>query len=368
MGFWTTGYMEFHEDAGLGDVYRPELTVYRCQHCAAYYDAMDELLRHRFEAHPYVRPLLFVRGIELGATPFRVTRAVAAADFVVERSNKARVNGKAILSAALPALLAEFSNDKVEVKLSNDGAHAAFVLIFRVASEEHLVGVESAFLQFARERVLTIASVEGFIEACRKFDTAAAYCDGVCQYLYGVLAKERSADSSLPYEEYLDRFNRAADVLRDYDRPLARIVRGLVAFHFNHFRDAAISAPPGRLHYAARRFVSMLEVGTWEAEAPIRTTAPEDLLTDHETLRILRWAALPFAELGNELDSISALANGEVPEFDRMKLRMLLAEVSAAAGKSSEARMAARALVGNPKTASWAEAILGRLAGQGSME
>ncbi len=65
---------------------------------------------------------------------------------------------------------------------------------------------------------MTVSTIDGFIEDCRPFSTADLYYDGICHYLYGVLAKERSPDSSLPYEEYRDRFNRAADALRDYDK------------------------------------------------------------------------------------------------------------------------------------------------------
>ena len=87
----------------------------------------------------------------------------------------------------------------------------------------------------------------------------------------------------------------------------------------------------------------------------------EDLLTDHETLRILRWTTSPLADLGAEASDISALAKRDIPEFDRMKLRMLLAEASAAAGDNDTARKAARGLIGSPKTAAWAERVIAGL-------
>ena len=62
---------------------------------------------------------------------------------------------------------------------------------------------------------------------------------GICDYLYGVLAKERSHDASLSHEKYANKFNEAVEQLAAYDRPLARIIRSLVEFHFNHFEEAA---------------------------------------------------------------------------------------------------------------------------------
>lgn len=365
MGFWHTGYIEFHQPTGLDMDYRPTKTVYRCHHCDAQFDDMEALRGHRFEAHPYSRPVFFVRGIELGTTTFRVTRDAAAADFAVDRSTTAIINGKSVRVSDVPKLLAKVKNDKVKIELGNDGAHAVFELAFRIAAVEDLEGVEAAFLKLAKKGILTIASVEGFIDDCKPFTTADAYYDGICHYLYGVLAKERSPDSALPYEEYRTRFNRAADELLDYDRPIARIIRALVAFHFNHFADVVATAPAGRLRVASARFAALLDGKQWGAVSQpsvSRRSAMEDLLTDHETLRILRWTNSPLTDLGLESSDISALAKRDIPEFDRLKLRMLLAEASAAAGDMDTAKKTARMLIGSAKTAVWAERVIAGLA------
>jgi len=365
VGFWHTGYMEFHQPTGLEEDYRPAKTFYRCHHCDAQFDDMDALRGHRFEAHPYSRPVFFVRGIELGTTTFRVTRDASAAEFVVVRTTTAAINGKSVQVADVPKLLAKIKNDKVKIELANDGAHAVFEVAFRIAADEDLEGVEAAFLKLAKKGLLTIASVEGFIEDCKPFATADAYCDGICHYLYGVLAKERSPDSALPYDEYRTRFNRAADELLDYDRPIARIIRALVAFHFNHFADVVSIAPAGRLRIASSRFTSLLDGKEWSSMPMLsvaRRNTMEDLLTDHETLRILRWANSSLADLGGEASDISALAKRDIPEFDRLKLRILFAEASVAAGDKGEARKAARTLIGSSKTAVWAERTIAGLA------
>lgn len=367
MGFWHTGYLEFHDEAGLDFTFRPQKPVYHCQHCGQHFDSMDELRRHRFQSHPYTRPLLFVRGIELGATPFRVTRSTQPTDFLVERCTSATFNGKPAKPEAIPKLLAEVNHDKVTVELANDGPPAVFELVFRIADEQHLKGVEASFLRFANHKVLTVRALEGFIQECRAFNTADGYYGGICDYLYGVLAKEGAPDSSLPYEEYRERFNRAADALLDYDRPLAHIVRSLVAFHFNHFEDATVFAPPGRLRMASMRFEAVLKGIPWdEVGTPAEKlfNAPEDMLTDHETLRILRWTQLPLTELAAEVENIAALVKRDVPEFDRLKLNVLLAEAYSANGDTVHASKTARELIGNAKTARWAERLIARLAGE----
>lgn len=367
MGFWHTGYLEFHQPTGLDEEYQPTKTVYRCHHCDAQFDEMNALRAHRFEAHPYSRPVFFVRGVELGTTTFRVTRDATAADFVVDRSTTATLNGKSIRVTDLPTLLAKVKNDKIKIELANDGTFAVFEVAFRIAALEDLEGVEIAFLKLAKKGLLTISSVEGFIEDCKRFTSADAYCDGICHYLYGVLAKERSPDSALPYEEYRTRFTRAADELLDYDRSIARTIRALVAFHFNHFADVVLTAPAGRLRLGASRLAALLDGKEWDfVQIPslARRSAAEDLLTDHETLRILRWTNSSLADLGSEASDISALAKRDIPEFDRLKLRMLLAEGSAHAGDKDLARKAARTLISNSKTAIWAERLIAGLTDQ----
>jgi hypothetical protein len=136
MGFWHTGYMEFHEDVGFGDnQFRPEPAVYRCKECDAQFDALDALRAHRFEAHPYRSPLLLVRGIEAGATPIRVTRPLAPADIVVGRAQSAALNGRSVPPSRLPKLIAEIQNDRVSVGLENVCRRASNAPLCRCASD-----------------------------------------------------------------------------------------------------------------------------------------------------------------------------------------------------------------------------------------
>lgn len=364
MGFWHTGYMEFHEPAGTDWSYVPTPIRFPCQLCKESFLSMDDLRRHRFENHRFSRPLMFVRGIELGATPLQVTRPLVTEDVQTDRVTKVTVNGDVTPLAELPRVLSNTSNDRVTVVLANEGASATFELLVRIAKEEHLAGVESAFLKMAKSRSLTIRSIEGFIGDSKSFDTAGLYCDGLCHYLYGVLAKERASDSALGFDEYPTRFTRAADELQAYERSLAQIVRALVAFNFNHFEDSHNLAPPGRLQYAAVLFSGLLEGFPWQHEFERRdseSNALVDLLTDQETLRILRWTELGAVELVKCIDGLQGQLKRDIPGFDKFKVQMLLAEALAFKGDSVSARRVARELMSNQRTQAWAEALVARL-------
>lgn len=364
MGFWHTGYMEFHEPTGLETSYVPSKIWYSCQQCGEQYETMEALRQHRFESHPIANPLFFIRGAGVGAATFTITQKLSASDIQFDRATLARVNEKTVPLKGLARHVAAVTRDRIKVELSNEGARVVFDLLFEVASDKHLIGVEAAFLDLARGRQLTIQSIEIFINACRAFSSAARYCDGLCHYLYGVLAKERAGDSGLEFDEYRNRYSRAAEELKGFERPLARLVRALVAFHFNQFEDAYALAPTGRLRRAAGAYAGAIGGQAWKQHDVIDgepANALEDLLTDHEALRILEWATLSAQELGPKAGSITNHLERNIPAFDRVKLLVLVGEGSSCSGDVAAARRAARELIGNAKTSVWAEALLARL-------
>ena len=366
MGFWHTGYIEFHEPQGIDYAYQPVPETYPCAHCKAVFGSLEALRKHRLEEHPQRQPALWIAGTQMGASPFRFSSKLDPHEISVENADAARLNGKAIALAALPGALADTQQDTALVELSNADIHAEFRLEITVASDTDLTGVETAFLRLAKRQELNIPSIECFIRDCDVFSSAAAYSDGLCRYLHAVLAKEQAPDTGLPYDAYRDRFNHAADVLKTFDRPLARATRALISFHFNHFEDAWRVAPPGRLKAAAEQFMHVVKGEAWQ---PIRL-APEmggaqswieDLLTDHETRRILEWARMPMHLLAADAKMIDTLIKQNGPEYDRAKLRVLLAEGLLHSREMDQAERQARAVIGSILWKAWAENLLGRL-------
>ena len=362
MGFWHTGYMEFHEAVGLGD-WRPTPPVYRCVHCDAAFSSPDDLRDHRFHAHPLRRPLLLIRGQEIGTHPLRITSTLKASDVRIEECDRAWLNGAEISVARVPSRLARTSSDVVRLVLQKVGVDAVFELDFRVASTSDLEGVEHQFRRTALGRKLDRRAVEEFISAAARFRSAIGYCDGICTYLYGVLSKERGGASSLPYEAYAGKFSKAAEELAVYDRPLAHTIGGLVAFHFNHFRDAAgLATDASRVGSVSARYAAWLErTRTMLTSLPVvvaRADPIETLVTDWETEQILRQASRPLAALASTTGELEAFLNRDVAEFDRVKVRMLLAEVYSADGDIERSLKHARTLRNLPALERWSENLI----------
>jgi hypothetical protein len=370
MGFWHTGYAEFHEPTGFGEyVFTPPPPVrYSCEHCSKSFLDLEVLRKHRFEEHPVRQPALLLRGKPVGALPQVLMTPLGPADVVVEDATNCLLNGQPLRPAHLGQLLAAMRSEFAEVELSNQGASTRCQLDFRVADEANLAGVEAAFLRLARDRVLNIEAVSRFNDDCRAFASAMPYCDGISHYLYGVMAKERSPDSGLKHEEYIQRFLRSSEELSGFGRPLARSVRSLVAFHFNQFDDAEYLAPEGALRHAAGAFAGLLQGLPWHFDAafsPAPGSAVEDLLTDQETLQILADASHGLVELKVRADELlSHLRRAPAGGYDHMKRMLLTCEALAARDEPAshgDARKLARTLAGKPDTSAWANALLERL-------
>lgn len=360
MGFWHTGYMEFHEPSGFENIYTPQPTVYHCPHCHYTSLTTEDIRRHRFESHPYSRPILFVKGTELGSTTFKITSRLLPSDISTERCTRALINGIALPISELGDKLSQINSDTITVQLEGDHVSAMFKLRFEIANEEDLVAVDRNFFEIARGLRLDMRAIEQFIHASKRYSTAIGYCDGICEYFYGVLAKERSPDSTIPYEAYQGKFNRAADELKAFDRPLARILGALIAFHFNHFVEARNLAGSSRVGVAANRFAKWLtaEITQDLTMDENMDSSLEKLVTDIDSERLIRWSISANNELSLYKEEIASMLHKEISDFDKAKAQILLGQLSLYQGDTEGALRYAKEFRNSPTMGIWAEHVI----------
>lgn len=368
MGFWHTGYFEFHEPVGLGDSsnFTPQPVRYACEHCKQDFAELEVLRRHRFEAHPQRQPVLLLHGRPVGRLPVQLMTPLTASDVVVHDATNCRLNGEPLALDSLGLRLMAMRREYVELEISGGGLTTRCVLDFRVADEVQVAGVEAAFSRMAQEKILSLEAISRFNRECRGLTGADLYYDGICQYLYGVMAKERAPDSGLLYEQYIQRYLRASEVLAGFERPLARSIRALVAFHFNQFREAELLASEGLLRRVAGAFVRLLQGLPWHDEKASSSgvgSTVEDLLTDQETLHVLDDLSFSMAHMKDHAEEMLARARRASSGYDRLKCQLLAGEAFASRNDEvarAEARRLARELVGVETTSAWAKALLER--------
>ena len=375
MGFWHTGYIEFHEPTGIDPPVPLKPRRFFCDRCDRSFASPGELEEHRFADHPLRNPVMIVQGRQLGTNRFQVHRTLRSSDVRIQCCDRARLDSHEIRVTDLPTKLADLSRSSriCSIVLSKDAVEARFELEFRVASVEDLERVESRFHDIARGKRLNSKIVDDFIGPKSHFGTAINYCDGICTYLYGVLAKERAPGSHLAYRDYERRFNRAAEILGGYDRPLARTLSSLIEFHFNHFGESADLDPTSRVGLAAQRY--------WHWTRPDQTVPPhiatenlttsntaianvlDELLTDETTERIIRWSLYPFSRLASHTNDIESLLTPELADYDKAKLHVLLGNLYALARNPQDARTHAKALQNIPFFETWATTLVASLPG-----
>ncbi len=360
MGFWHTGYIEHHESSGLGADWQPQPLTYRCVDCDTVFDTVAMLRRHRFEAHPATQPSLFIRNVRIGNSPVHILRPLRPDEVEVAASESGTFNGMPIEPHDVPGRLAAVSNDRIQLVLANDRVSTSFDIDIRIASEADLDAVDASFYALAERRNLDRRAIDGFYRNCSHCDTATSYRGGITEYLYGVLAMERRGDTQTPYEQYTDRFNESAARLADYDRPLSRLIRSLIAFHFNHFGEAASVSPSAAIGNAATWFDRMLREPEYDHQPPPHANDdPADLLADEETRFILRLAGTSTSVLRRNQPEIEQRLQRGCSSFSRLKLTLLLLEACRTAGNPKGTMQAARSLLNFAESESLAERILG---------
>jgi len=361
MGFWHTGYLEHHEVTGLGD-YSPRLLppTFTCKDCGEIYLSEDELHKHRFESHPSRRPTFFVRGRELGAAPIRITRPLAEDDMSID-CDRAFVNGEEFPIDAARQRIAMNSTDVCRVKLYKGNIPEEFELNFCIASEQDMRGVEMQFNKMVYKKHLDGRVVDAFIDATKEYVSAVGYCDGVCSYLYGVMAKERCSDSGLPHEKYVDKYNEAAKKLADYERPLAVAIRSVIGFHFNHFNESLILTSQGNIGRAASMYANWLKLPAPKISNgyDAHYDKIENAIMDFRTQQIICWVLRPADRIRECVAEVEAFLKQGIEQYDSVKARMLLSEVYSSVGDSENAILHARALRSIPHpVGEWADAMI----------
>ncbi|THG82311.1 hypothetical protein E5198_09400 [Pseudomonas sp. A-1] len=332
--------------------------VYECPRCAARFDSPGERSDHFFVAHPYRKPALLLRGVELSSTGTVITEPTRAADWLLTSCGGVSLNGMAIQPAKLFSQLAELRQGFHVLELSNRDARERFELSFSIPEVEELRRLEDVFSMLFTDNELSVDDIRRFAEACAPLATARTYLEGVCQYLYGVLAKDQRGDTQLSHAQYKERFNRALEALRHVNRPMAGTIRAIINFSFNSFAQPAGLQHAPALASAAGRFAALTGKSP-SLPLPANHEAQARLPIDHATDQLLRWIALSGERMAEELNDLRrACESGLWTAEDRTKATVLWLDRACSLRPEDEVRRMARSLLNDPIFAAYAEQVL----------
>lgn len=366
MASWTGGYIEFHEQAGLGNHERPKLDgpaapEFRCDVCGDSFWTEAERSRHRFEKHPRTRPVLVVRRRALLLAPGVnvISSSLRGEDIAVLGATAITVNGAKADEALLKRELCASRATVLAVGLVQAGIESPYRIRLDIADTADLKAIDALFFDLVENGGMTVERVRDLVTLARRHRTGGRYVDGLAQYLFGIMAKQQSGDTHIPFEEYRRRYNAALSALSEFDTSIATTIVGLVNFTENVFDGFAGLAHAPRLHAATQYFQAVL-FGGGKPAAVARTLGervagrvPADEATEHIVTWVNEMAA--SGSLQDEGLLTSGLQDGTYAPDDHFKLCVLLAESCVPAGRANEARDFARPYTGHPVFGRWAD-------------
>ena len=307
--------------------------------CGRVFENSDDLAVHLFDGHATTRPVLLLRGRECGRSRLAVITNTQPEDWEFVHATRVLINGRTYDPIQAKTALSGTVRGVLEVRLEGERIDQAFEVAFNVADNDDLDRVDAQLQAFVRQRALSIASIEKFLEDTASLKGADPYRFGLANYFYGVLARERSSESGLTEDHptdraYAARFQEAAHSLSQFEQAGAEAVCGLIAFHFNQFDIAMRKTRSARLARIARRMEAILECkfGDDGRREISGVTGLDYALSDMETERMLGWCALPLdgSAARRVADAEAALPSME--PGDQVKVHIIAAEHHLVAG------------------------------------
>jgi hypothetical protein len=365
MGFWHTGYMEFHEPTGgtgwSDTPFVPPPPEFPCEQCGEIFRTIERLNVHRFDGHASNRARLFLHGRECGRSRASIVYRTATSDWVFDNAIGITVNGQLVDEITAKRILSS-SNGVVNVELRGSHSVQNFEFAFDITDEVDLEAIESVFSELILKRELSNFAIQRFIERCRGLDTSSRYFNGLANYLYGVLAREHSPESALWQDSkgmvtYRSRFDDAVSQLGSINRAPANTVCGLVAFHYNHFDIAIQKANSPRVSQVASRLESIMAAdGTADAWALLEfldSSKLEKALCDDVTERLLKWCAIPLD--GSAIDAIKEIEDAipSADPLDQLKLHLIAGEHYLVINRADQALRHANHLRNTAAASAW---------------
>ena len=337
--------------------------VFPCNHCAIVFDTYDAWFDHRFHSHPIQRPMLVLGRHELLAPRFVVMNPLNQSEIHTVNATTCIVNGEKLPITSLATLLESRKNGFYDVRLFSDheNVETKYEISVEIPSEEHVRLVEIDFGKLAAAGVLTIHSINAFIQSTSKATTAKRYTDGLANYLFGLLGKDQRGESGLTQEQGLAKLNESHQTLQPLNRPLARVVCAIIEFQLNAFSQRSGLQSVPRLQHAMEWYATSSK-GT--ATLPNEGHVSDDVTSarvplDSATNELLSWINSSQDTLIAQLKHIEKRA--KQPDWlpaDRVKAHVLAAAIFKHSGADRLATKVARGFRHDPVFKELAENLI----------
>lgn len=362
-----------HIDPGQGGVsliipdtpaYDPSVYQYfPCRKCPAEFSSYEAWFQHRFEVHPFNRPVLFIGIREITTPRLTITTQLKEAQVCIANTSNYIIDGRVVKKEELINALTTSANGFLNIELIGDepNLQSRYEISIEIPSRNDLEQVEAEFQRSFRVGVVSVVAINQFINNSHGALSARRYLDGLAAYLYGILAKDQKGETHLSQEQGRIRMNEALQNLADFERPLASTISSLINFQMNVFGSGGASLSAPRLNRAIKWF-HQAQIGgdvndLQKEDSKINVTTQIPL--DQATNELLEWIEMPLANLVELLKVIERRAHQDdwLPE-DRMKAKVVATIAAEHSGNIQHAAYIARSFRHDPVFGSLAERLI----------
>lgn len=350
-------------------------SVLHCPFCAAVTSSSRELLDHLHAAHSARRPTLLIEGREPGHLDSVRTRVSADGVQLLDCEHmEIGVDGaapSAATRARLITLLQQEGSRTLTVRLVNAGADGRrrtdeeYTLRVNLPSDQVLAAADREFVATFGVGAPHISSIETFVQRAQG-PGAAEYVEGLADYVRGVLIKDRDRRTGISAgrDEWSAAYKHGLDILLPRQRPLPKLLCGLMRFALNDFSAWSVETGFPDLDRALNLLGPLTDGAHPSKPSPSRRSgnATGVCPVDAGVSRVLELAArcvgLTRWSLQDE-EELRLLARSNVlSAFDRAKVRAIWACSALRLSDAHAADEPLRASLGSDCFGSWASEVL----------
>lgn len=353
---------------------------YACPFCHATFEANADLGKHLGSVHVGGRPFVTFGGLEPPSNEvIRNKLSKASIEFFNATTARISFDHGTYLEHQLQEvkrLLADGSDRRIWLRVENKfEAKAAplrteYDLQFRVYNPKQLLQIDRLFVSMLGRADPSVSDVDEFLQAAGRVG-GDEYASALGDYVLAVLIKDGDDRSGVrPGERvYRRKYNSALRILKDFDRPLSRLISALIRLSSNDFSTAqqtgfapldTVNAWLVRLT-PKRSIRASTALRSKENDADTRVNVcPVDNGSDAVMRRADQLASLTRWSLDVEEALRSEVGLSSLDPLDRVKLLALWADTAIKHAKPLSAAEPLTLLLGNDCFGRWAESKLQR--------
>ena len=295
---------------------------YFCTECDQSFGSIELMRDHRLQSHPLKRPYLLING-RLCKSEELIHHPLGQHSLLFENTLAASLDGVEYddIDELKHRLLAkQIGRRKLELYFKTYSV--AVDLLFDIIPEADLQSVEECFYSTFDSDELSANHLKRFYNQIKaKGLNGNSYAGGLGCYLSGVLAKDRSPDVGLDYEDFPAKFGEAEDKLTYINRPLAQTIIFAIQFSRNCFvaQGSLVNAP------ALQSAISFMQTGQFNDVPQLQAEPWSKIPIDAVTELLLAFCSRGDAYRKETLEELEQLIKqGRIGRNDGVKLTFLL--------------------------------------------